>query len=401
MSSTPHPACSPPTFYLMHCNMESQRPAKIRSACNRCHAQKLRCVLKPGQVQCERCLRLDTVCRFASRAPRGSQRTRTRSAAGETENMQQDAYTGDLQLLRLAATGHVADIELLAPNDDAWLGSLALTTELDHPQGVPTICPADITQLWDTDIPIQLPEPIPTSSTPSLASELASLSIALSDLSGKLPCTREGAPTSASTPELTTTPFILDDLFASTTHLTTLIESNIPVPTPSLSLTKSVYHDNTTSLLIAACTTQITALYLAVLHLIRRCLEHSLGPPRPRPGWAVVLPEVKMGVFSAPAITVKEGELLTPGVPVEKGKVFMYMWMTVVFSGDSLGRLGSMLRERKGQEVGLGDGTDGGAGQEQWQGPARLALGARLWEDMVERVDVVLRDVERTKGLLA
>ena len=44
---------------------------KVRSACNRCHGQKLRCVRKPGQVSCERCLRLNTSCRFS---PRGGGR---------------------------------------------------------------------------------------------------------------------------------------------------------------------------------------------------------------------------------------------------------------------------------------------------------------------------------------
>lgn len=47
-------------------------PAKVRAACNRCHAQKLRCMKKDGQEKCERCHKLRTSCRFSPRAPRSS-----------------------------------------------------------------------------------------------------------------------------------------------------------------------------------------------------------------------------------------------------------------------------------------------------------------------------------------
>ena len=47
-------------------------PGNIRSACNRCHSQKLRCVRNVGQVSCERCLKLKRPCRFGLRAPRAS-----------------------------------------------------------------------------------------------------------------------------------------------------------------------------------------------------------------------------------------------------------------------------------------------------------------------------------------
>jgi Fungal Zn(2)-Cys(6) binuclear cluster domain len=50
-------------------------PGKTRSACNRCHAQKLKCVRKAGQgSSCERCVRLKTSCRFSPRAARSSSR---------------------------------------------------------------------------------------------------------------------------------------------------------------------------------------------------------------------------------------------------------------------------------------------------------------------------------------
>jgi hypothetical protein len=55
--------------------VSSDKPrGKTRSACNRCHAQKLKCVRKAGHdgISCERCLRLKTLCRFSPRAARSA-----------------------------------------------------------------------------------------------------------------------------------------------------------------------------------------------------------------------------------------------------------------------------------------------------------------------------------------
>lgn len=54
-------------------NADSGQPTgKLRAACNRCHAQKLRCVKQTGHASCDRCLRLKTSCHFGFRAPRSS-----------------------------------------------------------------------------------------------------------------------------------------------------------------------------------------------------------------------------------------------------------------------------------------------------------------------------------------
>lgn len=53
----------------------TNHPRKTRSACNRCHAQKLKCVRETVQSSsCERCLRMKTICRFGPRAARVSQK---------------------------------------------------------------------------------------------------------------------------------------------------------------------------------------------------------------------------------------------------------------------------------------------------------------------------------------
>lgn len=52
--------------------LSRSKPAKARSACNRCHSHKLRCRVPPDQTSCERCLKLQVSCRFDARASRAS-----------------------------------------------------------------------------------------------------------------------------------------------------------------------------------------------------------------------------------------------------------------------------------------------------------------------------------------
>lgn len=46
---------------------------KPRSACNRCHRQKLRCIKVEGNNRCERCTNLKTECRYSPRERRAVQ----------------------------------------------------------------------------------------------------------------------------------------------------------------------------------------------------------------------------------------------------------------------------------------------------------------------------------------
>ncbi|KAL1966321.1 hypothetical protein VTN77DRAFT_4674 [Rasamsonia byssochlamydoides] len=50
--------------------MASVSRPRLRSACDRCHSQKLRCRRLPGAVSCARCLKQGTSCVFSPRAPR-------------------------------------------------------------------------------------------------------------------------------------------------------------------------------------------------------------------------------------------------------------------------------------------------------------------------------------------
>ena len=73
---TTPPAASASALGVSSRDESNSPPGKIRSACNRCHSQKLRCVKNIGQVSCQRCLKLKSSCRFGPRAPRASLKPR-------------------------------------------------------------------------------------------------------------------------------------------------------------------------------------------------------------------------------------------------------------------------------------------------------------------------------------
>lgn len=86
----------------------SASSGKVRAACNRCHAQKLRCVKRGNQMKCERCHKLNTSCRFSPRAPRSSLKQRELAVDGvqglpplsqttDTPNDHSDSILGDYQ----------------------------------------------------------------------------------------------------------------------------------------------------------------------------------------------------------------------------------------------------------------------------------------------------------------
>jgi hypothetical protein len=77
VNASPVPSASAPGIASASSGGGGERsinaPRKTRSACNRCHAQKLKCVKKAGQSSsCERCLRLKTSCQFGPRVVRSS-----------------------------------------------------------------------------------------------------------------------------------------------------------------------------------------------------------------------------------------------------------------------------------------------------------------------------------------
>jgi hypothetical protein len=93
-------------------------PKKTRSACNRCHAQKLKCVKKGGRENsCERCFRLRTACRSGPRVARSSLKRPDPTAVGITleDPLSMPASVSMLTRHSDTTIAGVGEMELLLP----------------------------------------------------------------------------------------------------------------------------------------------------------------------------------------------------------------------------------------------------------------------------------------------
>jgi hypothetical protein len=105
----------------------SASSGKVRVACNRCHAQKLRCVKRENQMKCERCNRLNTSCRFSPRAPRSSLKQREPAV---------DGVQGLPPLSQTTDTSNVHLDSILGDYQNEWMAPEDLTTDLTNTSGM-------------------------------------------------------------------------------------------------------------------------------------------------------------------------------------------------------------------------------------------------------------------------
>jgi hypothetical protein len=211
------------------------------------------------------------------------------------------------------------------------------------------------------------PMPCPTTTS---THELANLSIALYELMAKFPSIRDDACTTSDMTAQSTRqalPFMFDELFGLTTQFTNLVKH-------CLCDVQGTDEDEPTALMVGACHSRLTQLYTAVFSMMQRCLQHTGGPPRPRPDGSIILPTVQLGSLSSPSLYVDFEN------PLSIGKAFMYMWMVAVFSGQLWGQLADVMRER---HVGTG-----------------RSLVYTLWKELGDMVEGLLETIETTKGLL-
>ncbi|KAL3459493.1 hypothetical protein BJX64DRAFT_291162 [Aspergillus heterothallicus] len=316
----------------------SPQPRKMRSACDKCHLQKLRCVRKSGQSRCERCERLDAVCRFAPRARRGSKKTR-----GQQEPAP-------------VTTPHIVSNELATPSttlgpssnlqwpmpDGSWLDTLGLLGDTDDlivnaphlhdacDGTVPYFLTGPVLEDISPDLSLQAASRLPPPLSTTRTHELANLSIALYELNQKLPL---AVDESVSTNSAAVTnkgfsrqdlPFVFDDLFTLTNQFTDLVQHR---------LISAESEDEPTVLMVGSCHSRLIAIYADIFSLIRLCIRHSSGPPRPRPDGAIILPKIQMGPLSYAPLRVDFE------TPLSMEKAFMYISMVAVFSAHLWGQL--------------------------------------------------------------
>ena len=107
-------------------------PRKMRSACDRCHSQKLRCTRKQGEIGCQRCLRLHTSCRFGPRAPRASLRNLQGAAQDDRHEPSSDSVA--ISMPNLYSNPAITD-----RGTSEWLLSSDVDQAVAEEQGVTTI----------------------------------------------------------------------------------------------------------------------------------------------------------------------------------------------------------------------------------------------------------------------
>ncbi|KAA8652846.1 Zn(II)2Cys6 transcription factor domain-containing protein [Aspergillus tanneri] len=325
---------------------------KSRSACNRCHAQKLRCVRQPGQLHCERCLKLDTICQFARRAPRGSKKRQS------AQTPEQPTVNPNVSMLPTRTD--IDSVLGLWPVQDDSSDPLRLSNSDVFNQGVHFETTTEESLLWSPDslplsnliqdqeiVAIRSPSPVTS------IHELANLSIA--DATRQNTCnSREMMP------------FVFDELFRLTTGFIDIITQ----------ILSGRLADEATTLMVGSCYSRLLRIYTTIFSLVQRCIRHSPPPPR-NPDWVIILPQVQMGsVLTSPAIRV-DAE-----TTVSSDKASMYMSMIVVFSWQLWARMTDTVKGHAAEVV------------------SGSSIVPTIWTEMMNRMDCLLQTIESTKSLL-
>lgn len=199
---------------------------------------------------------------------------------------------------------------------------------------------------------------------------LANMSIALAELTTKLPSTSEtpcarGEDRRHARREM---PFIFDELFGHTTQFINLVKHL---------LVDRELQNEATALMVGSCHSRLAETYGTIFSLIQRCIQHSLPPVCL--DWTVVLPQVQLGSLTSNAMRVDAQTQLSPG------KTTMYMLMITVFSSQLWTQLIEVVRGQHPMPVVASGAT---------------SLAHTVWTEMVDRVDGLLQTIERTQSLL-
>ncbi|KAE8376144.1 hypothetical protein BDV26DRAFT_266288 [Aspergillus bertholletiae] len=369
-------------------NVSTHPSQKTRSACNRCHAQKLRCVRPSGQLHCERCRKLKTRCQFAPRAPRGSIKAQ-RQLSLPVPDLQPNVCA-NAPLLLPTGVGVDPAMGLDWPVPDGCCDPLASSNDLDlfsqDIQHIDTsiegslLWPPDTLPLPDMTGELNLaavrnPQPSPLGTG---VHELANLSIALSELAATLPPASDSrnksnnaggedglSRTTCNRPDRA---LVIDELFRLTTGFIDV--------TTRLFLRQEL-KDEATSLMVGSCYSRLVETYNIIFSLMQNCIRHSVAPTRTRPGWVIVLPTVQMGSsMVSPAMRVDAES------SISSSQSSMYMWMIAVLSSQLWSQLADTMQ---GQHLGVSSGS---------------TLGGTVWLEMKRRMESLVQKIQNTKKLL-
>ncbi|KAL6898647.1 hypothetical protein GGI43DRAFT_408216 [Trichoderma evansii] len=385
----------------------------IRSSCDRCHRQKLRCKRNADSATCIRCQHLKTPCQYSRRGTKPpSAVSKAGGVSGEAPSqgwaISTTEETGSMPL-PASQTFNLEESIQLSPRIADTLyssssfqnlscsGILPATTEGSH--GLDTfLCNwNDFPLTHDSscgfpliensnDMRVQKYDSDPRDDFEirrHASRRLAALSVELYEAAMPIPTLEKIRASSERSTTIEnntrrTVKLIFDELFKHTKDFNHVLQSLSPSPGQGGQTT--LIPDEALVSLIFSCHSQLTEAYTSLLNMIRNCVEHSIAPIAGT-GWAVILPRLQVGSVALPSRQVDNKN------PVSS-KATSYMYMTSITTVTAL-LWTQMMSAVKTVATNQEDISS-------IYGPAV----AVMWDTMSRRTDEVIRRTELISSLL-
>ncbi|KAI1824204.1 hypothetical protein F4861DRAFT_539229 [Xylaria intraflava] len=386
------------------------RRRKTRSACDRCHRQKLRCVKTKGRPGCKRCADLDAECRYSprDRKGRGTSRAAVPAPAILAPATQQDTALDIPELAGHdwfgAGTGLFdaqCDLDGASP---FWPGYIAGTTDPAPGEEVTVHLPFSedghmAREAADPYAPVfpsihEQTNPAEEATHPpetpftfaSTAARLNCLNMALNDCASRLSFGKPRAPDPGTRQAAM---IALDEIFRATNDFISVTRAlprrGAPVSASASASASSLRRidtpadegpDDATLFLLLSCHCRLVEVYESIITAVRKCAGGS-PPPLPASG-SLVLPRLHVGGCALPARRV---DFRGPGLP--RATAAMYMVLVVTVMSELWAQVAGALREG----IGLGGGV-------------RVGMADSAWDVALRRTDRVSRTIETVQHLL-
>lgn len=393
-------------------NRQRQGPS-IRSSCDRCHRQKLRCRRNAESDTCDRCQRLKVPCQYSRRGSKPSSTVyravsvpRELASQGRVTSLTEEIGSIPLPALRNFNSEEMTRLspcvsDTLYSNssfqDFSWSGILPATTEssddldtfinnwddfpLSHNSsyGFPLVENSINVRLRKQDL-----DPRDDFEIRCRASRrLATLSVALYEsvmLFPTLEKIRVAAEKATTVENKTrkTVKLIFDQLFEHTKDFNHVIQSLSSSPGQEGQTT--LYPDEALVSLVFSCHCQLAEAYTSLLNMIRACLEHSIAPPT-NTNWAVILPKLQVGSVALPSLQIDNKN------PVSS-KATSHMYMTSITTVTAL-LWTQMMSAVKAVTINQEDTLS-----------RYGSTAAVMWDAMSRRTNEVVRKIELVSSLL-
>lgn len=393
-------------------NRQRQGPS-IRSSCDRCHRQKLRCRRNAESATCDRCQRLKVPCQYSRRGSKPSS-TAYRAVGVSSEAPSQGWATSVTEEVGTIPPSTLRTFDLeesiqLSPCTPDTLYSNSCFQDLSWPGILPgtTEGSDDFSTFisnWDTfplthesscgfpliedsvDLFVRKHDSDPRDDFEirrRASRRLATLSVALYEsvmpfpMLEKIRVAAEKATTVESKTRKTVK-LIFDQLFEHTKDFNQVIQS---LSSPSGQDGQTILNpDEALVSLIFSCHCQLAEAYTSLLNMIRACLEHSIAPPT-NTSWAVILPKLQVGSVALPSLQVDNKN------PVSS-KATSHMYMTSITTVTAL--LWTQMMSAVKAVTASQEDTLNRYG----------STAAVMWDAMFRRTNEVVRKIELVSSLL-